>query len=79
MTSETTITTTTQITTEFPSIGDVIDSQLASVTSPSATKKAAFSLEVFPARTPEGFEKLKTTLRALSELSPAYIDVTYGA
>lgn len=38
-----------------------------------------FSFEVFPAKTPQGYEKLLHTLKLLSELGPGYISCTYGA
>lgn len=38
-----------------------------------------FSFELFPPRTPEGGDKLKTTIGRLAELGPAYFSVTYGA
>ena len=43
------------------------------------TKKKLFSLEVFPAQTPEGHEKLLTTLKGLCALRPDFISCTYGA
>jgi methylenetetrahydrofolate reductase (NADPH) len=38
-----------------------------------------FSLEFFPARTPQGVEKLRAALRQLAQLKPAFCSVTYGA
>ena len=37
------------------------------------------SVEFFPPRTPEGFEKLKDVRRALVELDPEFFSVTFGA
>jgi methylenetetrahydrofolate reductase (NADPH) len=37
------------------------------------------SFEVFPPKTPQGVENLYTALKDLSEFSPAYVSVTYGA
>ncbi len=42
-------------------------------------KKKLFSLEVFPAQTPEGHEKLLVTLKGLCALRPDFISCTYGA
>jgi methylenetetrahydrofolate reductase (NADPH) len=38
-----------------------------------------FSLEFFPARTPEGIDRLRTTRRQLAQLKPAFCSVTFGA
>ena len=38
-----------------------------------------FSFELFPPKTPEGAEKLKTTVGSLHALGPDYFSVTYGA
>ncbi|MBG7602330.1 MAG: methylenetetrahydrofolate reductase [NAD(P)H] [Gammaproteobacteria bacterium] len=38
-----------------------------------------FSLELFPPRTEQGFEKLTATIAELSTLKPLYFSVTYGA
>ena len=37
------------------------------------------SVEFFPPRTPEGFEKLKDVRRVLAELDPEFFSVTFGA
>jgi len=37
------------------------------------------SFELFPPKTEQGFEKLKTVVTALNQLHPAYFSVTYGA
>ena len=37
------------------------------------------SVEFFPPRTPEGFEKLKDVRRALVDLDPEFFSVTFGA
>ncbi len=42
-------------------------------------KHKAFSLELFPPKTPEGMEKLKATVTTLNRLGPDYFSVTYGA
>ncbi len=39
----------------------------------------SFSFELFPPKTPEGMEKLKTTIRELNAAGPEYFSVTYGA
>lgn len=39
----------------------------------------SFSFELFPPKTPKGFEKLKDTVNQLNSLEPAYFSVTYGA
>ena len=38
-----------------------------------------FSFEFFPAKTPEGQEKLRTTRRQLAQLKPEFFSVTFGA
>lgn len=38
-----------------------------------------FSVELFPPRTEQGFEKLTATIAELSTLKPLYFSVTYGA
>ena len=43
------------------------------------SKKKVFSFEVFPAQTPEGHQKLLTTLKDLCGLKPDFISCTYGA
>ena len=43
------------------------------------TKKPAISFEIFPPKTANGIENLKSVLRELSTLSPDFISVTYGA
>jgi methylenetetrahydrofolate reductase (NADPH) len=45
----------------------------------STTGGRLFSLEFFPPRTPEGFEKLGATRRQLAQLKPAFCSVTFGA
>lgn len=40
---------------------------------------ANFSIEFFPPKTPEGYEKLKQTRKRLYQLSPRYFSVTLGA
>jgi methylenetetrahydrofolate reductase (NADPH) len=41
--------------------------------------KPSFSFELFPPKTPEGMEKLKTTIGELNAVGPDYFSVTYGA
>lgn len=43
------------------------------------SKQRTFSLEVFPAKTPEGHVKLLETLKELCKLRPDFISCTYGA
>jgi methylenetetrahydrofolate reductase (NADPH) len=38
-----------------------------------------FSLEFFPPRSAEGFEKLRATRRQIAQLEPAFCSVTFGA
>ena len=42
-------------------------------------KSFVFSIEVFPAKTDEGMERLKRTLGAFAKFRPDYLSVTYGA
>jgi methylenetetrahydrofolate reductase (NADPH) len=42
-------------------------------------KASLFSFEFFPPRTQEGEEKLKRTLKNLSEFNPEFFSVTFGA
>lgn len=49
------------------------------VTEIFAHKKKTFSLELFPPRTPEGYEKLLETLKLFAQLKPDFISCTYGA
>jgi methylenetetrahydrofolate reductase (NADPH) len=41
--------------------------------------KKTFSLELFPPKTSEGYEKLLTTIGLLAKLKPDFISCTYGA
>ena len=41
--------------------------------------KKTFSLELFPPKTPEGYEKLLTTIELFAKLKPDFISCTYGA
>lgn len=41
--------------------------------------RPTFSLEVFPAKTPEGDQKLLKTLDSLCGLNPSFVSCTYGA
>ena len=43
------------------------------------SKEKLFSFEVFPAQTPEGHQKLLSTLKELCGLKPDFISCTYGA
>jgi len=45
----------------------------------SDTPQRLFSLEFFPPRTTEGFEKLRATRRQIAQLKPAFCSVTFGA
>ncbi len=44
-----------------------------------STGRPAFSFEFFPPKTDAGMESLRETVRALRDLNPTYISVTYGA
>jgi methylenetetrahydrofolate reductase (NADPH) len=44
-----------------------------------APKRPSFSFELFPPKTAEGMEKLKTTVQELNAVGPEYFSVTYGA
>jgi methylenetetrahydrofolate reductase (NADPH) len=44
-----------------------------------ASKRPVFSVEFFPPKTPEAEEQLFATARALRELEPDFVSVTYGA
>ena len=44
-----------------------------------ATRRPAFSVELFPPKTAEATEDLYATARSLSELEPDFVSVTYGA
>ena len=41
--------------------------------------RPSFSFELFPPKTPEGMDKLKTAIRELNAAGPDYFSVTYGA
>ena len=47
------------------------------MTQPASTK--TFSFELFPPKTPQGFEKMQTAVKKLSALHPEFFSVTYGA
>jgi hypothetical protein len=47
--------------------------------SPQTDARPSFSFELFPPKTPEAMEKLKTAIRALNAAGPEYFSVTYGA
>ncbi len=49
------------------------------MSSAAGTHGRAFSFELFPPRTPEGREKLRTTWQQLARLQPRFFSVTYGA
>jgi len=49
------------------------------VTDIFSQKKKTLSLELFPPRTPEGYEKLLKTLELFARLKPDFISCTYGA
>ncbi|MGD0387261.1 MAG: methylenetetrahydrofolate reductase, partial [Solirubrobacteraceae bacterium] len=40
---------------------------------------ASVSFEFFPPRTPESWERFRSTLERLKPLEPAFVSVTYGA
>lgn len=44
-----------------------------------STSELHFSFELFPPRTPSGWDKLPTLAAALAAVQPAYFSVTYGA
>ncbi|MBL8012812.1 MAG: methylenetetrahydrofolate reductase, partial [Candidatus Omnitrophica bacterium] len=44
-----------------------------------STKPRTFSFELFPPKTPEGYEKLWHTVSQLCKLKPDFISCTYGA
>lgn len=44
-----------------------------------ARQRPVFSVELFPPKTPTGFELLFETVEALKPLQPDYVSVTYGA
>ena len=46
---------------------------------PTENQGKSFSFELFPPKTPQGFDKLKETVRSLDALGPEYFSVTYGA
>ncbi|HEU4907038.1 MAG TPA: methylenetetrahydrofolate reductase, partial [Solirubrobacterales bacterium] len=43
------------------------------------SKRPVFSVELFPPKTEEGKDELLATARALRELEPDFVSVTYGA
>ncbi|WP_260294291.1 methylenetetrahydrofolate reductase [NAD(P)H] [Sedimenticola hydrogenitrophicus] len=43
------------------------------------TKQKLFSFELFPPKTEEGMEKLKTQVKKLARVNPLYVSVTFGA
>lgn len=45
----------------------------------ATTSEPSFSFELFPPKTVEGMEKLKTTVLSLNAVGPEYFSVTYGA
>jgi methylenetetrahydrofolate reductase (NADPH) len=47
--------------------------------SPDHPNRPSFSFELFPPKTPEGMEKLETTVATLDAMGPEYFSVTYGA
>ncbi|MFQ5429064.1 MAG: methylenetetrahydrofolate reductase [NAD(P)H] [Phycisphaerae bacterium] len=44
-----------------------------------STGRPCFSFEFFPPKTPAGLEALRNAVRALRDLNPTFISVTYGA
>lgn len=45
----------------------------------AAASERIFSFEFFPAKTPEGMQKLQETRNQLAQLKPKFFSVTYGA
>jgi methylenetetrahydrofolate reductase (NADPH) len=45
----------------------------------SASREPHFSFELFPPRTPGGWEKLPTLIKDLATVKPSFFSVTYGA
>jgi methylenetetrahydrofolate reductase (NADPH) len=52
---------------------------MSKVTEVFQNKQQTFSFELFPPKTPEGYEKLLHTIDDLCKLKPDYISCTYGA
>ncbi len=46
---------------------------------PQQTDQKLFSFELFPPKTEEGMEKLKTQVKKLARINPLYVSVTFGA
>src|SRR5262247_3445067 len=44
-----------------------------------STGRPCFSFEFFPPKTDAGLEQLRASVRALRDLQPTYVSVTYGA
>ncbi len=44
-----------------------------------STGRPSFSFEFFPPKTDKGLESLRTAVRALRDLDPSFVSVTYGA
>jgi methylenetetrahydrofolate reductase (NADPH) len=44
-----------------------------------STGRPSFSFEFFPPKTEAGLEQLRESVRALRDLKPTYVSVTYGA
>ena len=45
----------------------------------SQSNPRTFSFEFFPAKTPEGMAKLRTTHQQLAQFKPQFFSVTFGA
>eukprot|EP00727_Mastigamoeba_balamuthi_P000964 m51a1_g10865 putative methylenetetrahydrofolate reductase (337) ;mRNA; r:34866-36169 len=60
-------------------LGEIIEEALAAAAAPGSPSPVAYSLEVFPPKTPAAFAKLRATLRSLRRTAPAFVDVTYAA
>jgi len=44
-----------------------------------SSSNQTFSFELFPPKTPRGFEKMQATVQKLNDLAPEFFSVTYGA
>src|SRR5262245_40951704 len=44
-----------------------------------STGRPCFSFEFFPPKSEAGLEQLRASIRALRDLSPTFVSVTYGA
>ena len=44
-----------------------------------ARNKKTLSIEVFPPKTSDSFEKVRVATESIAAIAPAYMSVTYGA